>query len=140
MDYNSKPNRKDVPDLDKAIYAGEWKLMECLWEKSPRTLMELVKVLATETGWAKSTVTTMVTRMEAKGLLRFDQQGRTKQIWPALSRAEASSAETEGLVNKVFRGRPGLLMASLIESRSLSPEEINELYDLLKKAEEEGHA
>lgn len=139
MDYKSKP-RKDVADLDKPIYAGEWKLMECLWEHSPQTLMELVKTLAAETGWAKSTVTTMVTRMEAKGLLRFEQQGRAKQIWPAVSRSEASAAETEGLVNKVFRGSPGLLMAALIESKSLSPEEINELYDLLKKAEEERHA
>ena len=126
--------------MDRQIYAGEWKIMEYLWEQSPRTLMEIVRAMAEETGWAKSTVTTMVTRMEAKGLLRFEQQGRTKQIWPAVSRAEASSAETEGLVNKVFRGRPGLLMASLIESKSLSPEEINELYDLLKKAEEESHA
>ncbi len=126
--------------LDKQIYAGEWKLMECLWDKSPRTLMELVKAMAEETGWAKSTVTTMVTRMEAKGLLRFEQQGRTKQIWPAVSRAEACAAETVGLVNKVFRGRPGLLMASLIESKSLSPAEIDELYAMLKKAEEESHA
>lgn len=126
--------------MDKQIYAGEWKLMECLWEKAPRTLMELVKTLAAETGWAKSTVTTMVTRMEAKGLLRFEQQGRTKQIWPAVSREEASAAETEGLVNKVFRGRPGLLMASLLEQKSLSREELDDLYALLKKAEEERHA
>lgn len=126
--------------MDKPIYAGEWKLMECLWEKSPRTLMELVRILGEETGWAKSTVTTMVTRMEAKGLLRFEQQGRTKQIHPALTRAEASAAETEGLVNKVFRGRPGLLMASLLEQKSLSPTDIDELYSLLKKAEEESHA
>ena len=101
---------------------------------------KVIAVVSGKGGVGKSTVTTMVTRMEAKGLLRFEQQGRTKQIWPAVSRTEASSAETEGLVNKVFRGRPGLLMASLIESKSLSPEEINELYDLLKKAEEESHA
>lgn len=126
--------------MERPIYAGEWKLMECLWEKSPRTLMELVKLLGEETGWAKSTVTTMVSRMEAKGLLRFEQQGRTKQIWPAIGREEACAAETEGLVNKVFRGRPGLLMASLIESKSLAPEELDELYALLKKAEEERHA
>ena len=30
---------------------GEWKLMNLLWEKSPRTIAELVKALAGDTGW-----------------------------------------------------------------------------------------
>lgn len=126
--------------MDKSIYAGEWKLLDCLWEKAPQTLMELVKTLGVEQGWAKSTVTTMVSRMEAKGLLRFEQEGRTKKIYPALSRAEARQAETDGLVNKAFRGRPGLLMASLVDGKRLKQEDIDELYALLKKAEEEAKA
>ncbi len=122
--------------MDRQIYAGEWKVLEKLWEKQPRTLMDLVRTLAAEVGWAKSTVATMVRRMEAKGLLRFEDGGRAKLIYPALTREEAASAETNGLIDKVFRGSPGLLMASLIERQELSQEEIDELYAMLKKAEE----
>ena len=42
---------------------GEWKLMNLLWEKSPRTIAELVKALAGDTGWSKSTIFIMLGRM-----------------------------------------------------------------------------
>ena len=122
--------------MDKTIYAGEWKLMEKLWAESPQTLMQLVRTLSAEVGWTKSTVATMVRRMEAKGLLRFEDGGKAKTIYPAVTREDAVAAETGGLIDKAFRGRPGLLMASLIEQNDFSQEEIDELYAMLKRAEE----
>ena len=123
--------------MDRQIYAGEWKIMECLWAESPRTLMEIVHAMAAETGWAKSTVTTMVTRMEAKGLLRFEEGGRAKKIYPAVSREEAAGAETNSLLDKVYRGSASVLMSALVERKKLRREDIDELYALLRKAEEE---
>ena len=123
--------------MDRQIYAGEWKIMEYLWEQSPRTLMEIVRAMAEETGWAKSTVTTMVTRMEAKGLLRFEEGGRAKKIYPAVSREEAAGAETDSLLDKVYRGSASVLMSTLVERKKLRREDIDELYALLRKAEEE---
>ncbi len=121
--------------MDKTIYAGEWKIMDRLWDDAPQTLMQLVHALHAEIGWSKSTVATMVRRMEAKGLLRFEEGEKARRIYPAVTREEASRAETDGLIDKVYRGRPGLLMASLLEQKSLTPEEIDELYALLKRAE-----
>ena len=46
---------------------GEWRVMEELWQR-PCTLMELVRALGDSAGWAKSTVTTMIRRMEEKKL------------------------------------------------------------------------
>lgn len=126
--------------MDKQIFAGEWKIMECLWAQSPRTLMEIVRAMAEEPGWAKSTVTTMVSRMEAKGLLRFEEGGRAKKIYPAVSREGAASAETESLLKKAYKGSAGLLMSALVEQKRLTREDIDELYSLLRKAEEESHA
>ena len=126
--------------MDISIYAGEWKLMEKLWDEAPQTLMQLVRSLSAEVGWTKSTVATMVRRMEAKGLLRFEEGGKAKQIYPALTREEASASETQSLIEKVFKGSPGLLMASLIEQNELSQEEIDELYAMLQRAEEARNA
>ncbi len=122
--------------MDRQIYASDWKVLERLWDESPQTLMQLVHTLSKEVGWSKSTVATMVRRMEAKGLLRFEEGGKARLIYPTLTREEASHSETNGLIDKVFMGRPGLLMASLIEQNSFSREEIDELYAMLKKAEE----
>jgi len=126
--------------MDRQIYAGDWKILEKLWDNSPQTLMQLVRTLSDEVGWSKSTVATMVRRMEAKGLLHFEEGGKARLIYPTLTREEASRSETNGLIDKVFRGSPGLLMASLIEQNDLSQEEIDELYAMLKKAEDARHA
>ena len=67
---------------------SEWRVMEALWE-GPATLMELVRALHERAGWAKSTVTTMVRRMEEKGLIRHTEGGRTKTFYPAVERAAA---------------------------------------------------
>lgn len=122
--------------MDRTIYASDWKILERLWEDSPQTLMQLVRTLSAEVGWSKSTVATMVRRMEAKGLLRYEEGGRARLIYPTLTREEASASETSSLVEKVYRGRPGLLMASLIQQNDFTKEEIDELYAMLKRAEE----
>ena len=35
-----------------SLSPGEWQIMDRLWEKSPRTLMELVRLLSPDTGWS----------------------------------------------------------------------------------------
>lgn len=122
--------------MDKQIFASEWKIMEYLWAESPRTLMQIVKAMNEQVGWAKSTVTTMVARMEAKGLLHYEDGGKAKLIYPAVTHDEVASYETNNLVDRVFGGSVTSFFAQFVNSRSISKEEIDELYDLLKKAEE----
>ena len=46
---------------------GEWKLMNRLWEQSPRTIMELTAAVRDDTGWSKNTVITMLARWRPRG-------------------------------------------------------------------------
>ena len=119
-----------------SLSPSEWRVMEVLWTR-PRTLMELVRELAQSAGWAKSTVTTMVRRMEEKGLVAYDQEGRTKVFRPAVAREDVVAAETESLLQRAYHGSVGLLVNALAERESLSKADIEELYAVLRKAEEE---
>lgn len=115
---------------------SEWRVMECLWA-GPKTLMELVRTLKDSAGWAKSTVTTMVRRLEEKGLVDHETSGRTKIFQAALAREDAAAAETDSLLERAFHGSVGLLVSSLVERSSLTRADIDELYAILDKAEEE---
>ena len=115
---------------------SEWRVMECLWT-GPKTLMELVRALGDSAGWAKSTVTTMVRRLEEKGLVDHETSGRTKIFQAALAREDAAAAETDSLLERAFHGSVGLLVSSLVERSSLTRADIDELYAILDKAEEE---
>jgi len=119
-----------------SLSPSEWRVMECLWT-GPKTLMELVRALRDSAGWAKSTVTTMVRRMEEKGLISYELSGRAKVFRAALARADAAAAETDSLLERAFQGSVGLLLSSLVDRSSLTRADIDELYAILDKAEEE---
>ena len=118
------------------LSAGEWRVMEELW-KAPATLMELVRALGESAGWAKSTVSTVVRRMEDKGLIRAEQEGRAKVFYPAIAREEAAAAGTESLLSRVYHGSVGLMVSTLLQNRRISREELKELQMLLEQGEEE---
>ena len=115
---------------------SEWYVLDCLWERSPMTVMELVAALGDRPGWAKSTTITTLRRMEDKGLVHCDLEGRTKHYTPMVSRDRAARRETRSFLDKVYRGSVGLMMSALAEDQALSKAEIDELYEILRKAEE----
>ena len=119
-----------------SLSAGEWQIMECLWEKSPRTLMEMVRELPPSTGWHKSTVVTMVGRLEAKGAVGYIEGGRARLYSPSISRDQAALQETESLLHRVYRGSVGMMVNTLADSRGLSAADIEELSAILEKAKE----
>lgn len=112
---------------------SEWKLMRRLWEREPRTIMELTAALREETGWSKNTVITMLSRLEAKGAVRHEE-GKAKRYFSTLRREDAAQAETESFLSKVYGGSLGLMMNALVESRRLTEADIEELSAILDKA------
>ena len=74
--------------------------------------------------------------MEDKGLVLCAVEGRTKHYTPAVRRDNAVRGETRSFLDKVYRGSVGLMMSALAEDQALSKAEIDELYEILRKAEE----
>ena len=116
---------------------GEWNIMNVLWESAPKTITQLTAALKKSTGWSKHTIITMLNRMEYKGAVKYEQGTRAKQYYAVVERAETALEETENFLDKVYAGSLGLMVNTMVEKNSLSKEEINELYAILKKAEEE---
>ena len=73
---------------------SEWTLMNALWDHAPCTITQLVALLQEETGWTKHTVITMLTRLGAKGAVRYDEGERAKQFYPVIDRADTQRQET----------------------------------------------
>ncbi len=117
------------------LTTSEWYVLDCLWDSAPMTVMQLVAALQQKVGWAKSTTITTLTRMEAKGLLRAEAQGRGKQYYPTVERQEATRHETRSFLDRVYRGSVGLMMSAMTDGTTLTKEEIDELYAILKQAE-----
>lgn len=117
----------------------EWEVCECLWEEAPLTMTQIAARLTERTGWTKSTGETLVRRMAEKGLLRWEQGTKAKLYSPTVAREDAVVRETRGFLQKVFGGSVGLLVNTMAEREELSREEIDQLYEALRKLEEKNH-
>ena len=120
-----------------SLTEAEWTVMECLWEKSPRTGRETVAWLENRMGWTRSTTLTMLRRLETKGAVASDTEGELKTFRPLILREEVAIRETEHLLDRAYKGSLSLLVGSLTRNQSLSQKDIDELYAILKEAEDD---
>lgn len=117
---------------------AEWKIMNRLWETPGRTIRQLTQELDGETGWDKHTIITLLGRIEKKGAVSYRQNGRAKEFYPIVSRREVSREETKNFLEKVYKGSLSLMVHSMVEDKSLSQKEREELYQILKQHEQKG--
>lgn len=116
---------------------GEWILMTVLWASPPMTIAQLTAALRAETGWGKHTVISMLSRLEDKGAVRAEHNGRAKEYTPLLRREDAVERETSRFLDKVYGGRLGVMVNAMLDSRSLTREDLDELSAILEKAKGE---
>lgn len=116
---------------------AEWKVMAVLWEKSPRTMMEITNLLKEETGWTKYTVMSFLKRMEEKGAVHYKDGGKAKLYFPDWKREDVAIQETEDFLNKVFYGKIGLMLNAMVQQKALSQEELDELSQILQEQEDD---
>lgn len=119
------------------LSASEWKIISMLWENEPMTIMQLTSALEPDTGWTKHTVITLLKRMEAKNAVAYDQVKNAKSYYSLIKREDVAVSETKSFLERLYKGSLGMMVNSLISQQALSKEDIDELYDILKKAEEE---
>lgn len=117
------------------LTSGEWNVLNCLWEESPRTVMQIVGELERTVGWARSTTITTLHRMEAKGLVGCQRAGRGTAYVPLVEREEAALTETRSFLDRVYQGSVGMMMSAMARQEALSPEQIAQLRDILDEAE-----
>ena len=112
---------------------SEWKIVNCLWNNKPMTLMELTRALYAATGWSKQTVITLLNRMVEKGIVTYVQEGRTKRFSAAIDRTKAELEETTSFLDKVYGGNVGLLISNLKCSDNLTKEQLAELRKIIEE-------
>lgn len=115
---------------------SEWCIMEELWHQQPRTLMQLVYEMKEKQGWSKSTTNTVLRRMQEKGYIRYGEGEKPRLYFTDLKREEVVLRETESFLKRTYGGSLGMLVNTFAESNQLTKEDIEELRQILHKAEE----
>ena len=114
---------------------AEWNVMECLWERHPKTGREIVECMNAQMGWSRSTTLTLLRRLEEKEAVGSENAGTMKMFSPMITRESAALQETEDFLQRVYKGSIGMMVSAFTKKQSLTKAEIEELYAILGSLE-----
>lgn len=115
--------------------SAEWRVMLEVWRHPSVTVNDVHAALQQETGWAYSTVKTMLARLVAKGALAATKSGKQSVFRPLVTRDSARREAAASLLDRVFEGAVGGLLQHLLGERRVSKKDREQILALLAKEE-----
>ncbi|WP_430384229.1 BlaI/MecI/CopY family transcriptional regulator [Archangium violaceum] len=107
--------------------------MQIVWRKGEVSVADVLEALPPERKLAYTSVSTVLRILEQKGVLGSRKVGRG-HLYSALLPREAYEVQSvRHLVETVFAGTPSALVERLVEAVPLSPEEVEQIRELLGK-------
>ncbi len=114
---------------------AEMTVMNLLWEmETPTRASWVLKHL--DTGWALSTVKTLLDRLVKKQVVSMSYQKRFRYYAPTCSKEEFFLRSVGDLSGRLSGFSPFSQIASFIDGDHMSEEELDEIESLLQKARE----
>ncbi|WP_283129253.1 BlaI/MecI/CopY family transcriptional regulator [Allofournierella massiliensis] len=122
----------------KRLPDAELEVMKAVWAaREPVTRAQLEQLLGSKKQWASTTILAMLTRLEQKGFLEREKQGRAYRIRPLVSQEEYIQVESQSALGRMFGGSAKNLIAALHQCHALSRQEVQELADYLEELKQE---
>jgi len=115
------------------LAAGEMEILKMLWREGPVTISQAQAALDRPVGY--TTVQTRLNRLVAKRVVARGKR-RPAKYRPAVDPEQVSAGHLDLLLECVSGGDVVPLVAHLVKDRSLSPDEIAQLRQLIDEAED----
>jgi predicted transcriptional regulator len=120
----SEPDSGPLSELQLAI-------LHVLWSKPGSTVLDVHRALSRTRELTPSTVATVLTRLEARGVVAREKDSRQFRYTARVSRERASETMLDDLAQRVFGGDAAALVCRLIESEAIDDEELDRVSKLI---------
>ncbi len=100
---------------------------DIVWDHEPVSSGDLAKICEKELNWKRPTTYTVLRKLCEKGLL----QNRDGIVFSLVSREEFYSAKSEQIIEDSYRGSLPAFIASFISRKKISPEEADEIQEMI---------
>ncbi|MCL2217155.1 MAG: BlaI/MecI/CopY family transcriptional regulator [Defluviitaleaceae bacterium] len=116
------------------LTSAEEKLAILIWKEAPMTSPELVSLAERELDWKKSTTYTILRKLCEKGVFRNENAN----VSIVLTQAELRARQSRNYVEDIFGGSLPQFIASFFGGKKLTPQQVEELTQLIKEHESGG--
>jgi BlaI family transcriptional regulator, penicillinase repressor len=120
--------QNDLPELSKA----EYDILRILWKQGKQSVREVHEQIRDIQHWAYPTTKTMLDRLVSKGLVHRKKFHGLFLYSAALSRPVGLAKLIQFFANRVLEVDPSTVVSMFAHSDAITPEEMQELRQLIK--------
>ena len=117
----------DAPPLTELQVA----LLRVLWGRGEATVADICAELRTERPLAPTTVATLLSRLEKRGVVRHRTVARQYVYRAAVSEQDVRSSMVGELTEQLFDGDVAALVSHLLTSQAVGPDDLQKVRALL---------
>jgi len=115
----------------------QYQIVQALWALSEGSARDVQQHLS-GLGLAHTTIGTILTRLEKRGVLSSSPRGRERVFKTLISEGDVKRSMVSSLVSTLFKGDSKALLAHLVKEGDIAENELGEIEALLKG--EDDHA
>ena len=118
---------------DPTFTDRELDIMSILWRQGGATVAEVRDLLPD--ALAYTSVLSALQTLEEKGYVGHDSEGRAYRYYPMVAVEEAGESALGRVLDKIFQGSAESLLAQLVSDRTIPPEELKRMRQMLEELE-----
>ncbi len=125
------------PEGSPRLTAPQLALLKILWERSEATVAEIQRALHAERPLAASTVATLLSRLEKRGIVAYRIEGRQYVYRAVLNERDAREHALVDVTQGLFEGDIATMVSQLLSSHELRPGDLARVKALVEAKEQE---
>lgn len=107
------------------------RILDVVWSRGTATAVEVHEELSAETGLARKTFGTILSRLEKQGFLRHDVEGREFVYRATVTRESVRRATVRNLLRNLFNGNLGSLVSEALDVEGVKPGDVRKARELI---------
>ena len=116
----------------KELSRAEWKVMKIVWELQKAMAREVYTIAGEQHAWSAATVKTILKRLVDKGYITTTRVGNGFVYRPARTALATLRTAADTLLTNTVDEATGPLLAHMVESVSLSADDLERLQQLIE--------
>ena len=112
-------------------------ILRVIWDKAEATVQDILEALHKDRGLAQTTVATMLSRLERRGVVTRRAQARQYHYKAAVTEQEVQHSMVGELTERLFDGDVTALVQHLLSDEDISPGDIAKIRDMIERVETE---
>jgi predicted transcriptional regulator len=125
------------PEGSPRLTAPQLALLKVLWERSEATVAEMQRALHAERPMAASTIATLLSRLEKRGIVAYRIEGRQYVYRAVLNERDAREHALVEVTQGLFEGDIATMVSQLLSSHELRPGDLARVKALVEAKEQE---